>query len=116
MGISKVSDGEAKVGAVRFGASNVVNRRAVVPLTSANILGMFGTPVTILAAPGAGKALVVRKILLAFTAGTQYASGGVVTFQYSGGAAVHAASIPASVITSAASSNTELNANTQANG
>lgn len=46
---------------------------ANVTLTSAQILALFGTPVTVLAAPGAGKAYVIRNVYATKAAGTAYA-------------------------------------------
>lgn len=116
MGAMRSTRGTLLVGAVGYSAG-VVDQRAMVPLTAAQIIAMNGGAVTILAAPGAGKVLIVTQILFAFTAGTQFTNGGVVTFQYaSGGAVVHVSSIPAATITSAASSNTLLAPNTAANG
>lgn len=77
-----------------------------VTLTAAQIIAMNGTPVTLLAAPGAGLCYVIESIEFRFTAtATQFTGGGAVTFQYSGGAAV-ANTIAAAVITSASSSDT----------
>jgi hypothetical protein len=111
----RVTRGAALVGSVGFN-SGVVDRREVVLLTAAQIIAMNAGPVTILAAPGAGKVLIVTQILFAFTAALQFTGGGIVTFQYAGGATVHASSIPASVLTSASPSNTLLAPNTAANG
>ncbi len=75
-----------------------------VAITSANILAMNATPVSVIAAPGANRALVINNILFVMTTtATAYANGGVVTFTIaSGGVAAHAGSIPASVVTAAA--------------
>src|SRR5438552_1653249 len=115
MGFNRVTRGAGLLGAITFN-SGITDRREVIPLTSAQILAMFATPQDILAAPGAGKAILVAEILFVFTAATQYANGGVVTFQYAGGAVVHASSIPAATLTSASSSNTALAPNSQASG
>lgn len=80
------------------------NITATVALTSANILAMNGTPVSVLAAPGAGLGLLVSKIeFVMTTTATAYAAGGAVSFVYHGGS-VNAAggTIPASIITAAA--------------
>lgn len=76
-----------------------------VTLTAAQIIAMNGTPVTLLAAPGAGLCYVIESIEFRFTAGTQFTGGGAVTFQYHTGGAV-ANTIAAAVITSASSSDT----------
>lgn len=71
-------------------------------VSSANILAMNGTPVTLIAAPPAGYCLLVYAILFEMTpSGTAYASGGTVQFQYHGGAVVHTGTIPASVVNAA---------------
>jgi hypothetical protein len=83
---------------------------AQVPLTAANIIAMNATPVAILAAPGSGKVLVIDTVELQMKpGGTQFTSGGVVTFVYHGGAVTpHASSIPAATINSASATNNQL--------
>ena len=72
---------------------------ARVALSSANILAMFGTPVTLLPAPGAGKTIIVESILFKMTrTSTAYAGGGAVTFKYAGGASLPS-TIAATVVT-----------------
>ncbi|MBV9448560.1 MAG: hypothetical protein JO345_21960 [Streptosporangiaceae bacterium] len=68
------------------GVSNTpLQQVAQVTLTSANILGMNTTPVSILPAPAAGQVLMIDAIFVQTKpGGTQYASGGAVTFQYHG--------------------------------
>ena len=59
-----------------------VVQHATVALSSANILAMNATPVQLIAAPAAGKNIIVQKVMLTMvTTATQYASGGVVVFQ-----------------------------------
>lgn len=97
----------------------MLQQYATVSLTSANILAMFTTPVSILAAPGAGKALIVDAILFEMTTtSTQYTSGGVVSIVYHGGSvATHSGTIPATVVTTTAgTTNTMLGSPTAANG
>lgn len=92
---------------------------ATVSLTAANLLAMNGTPVSILAAPGAGKALVVDNILFEMTTtSTAFANGGTVNFPYHGGSTnCHSGTIPAAVVTAGAgTSNTQLGPATGANG
>jgi hypothetical protein len=65
------------------GASSAMTIQHVsVPLTSANILAMFATPVQLIAAPAAGMNIVVQKVMFTMTTtSTAYAGGGVVEFQ-----------------------------------
>lgn len=100
-----------------FGAG--VALTAIVNLTAAQLIAMNGTPVSVLPAPGAGLALVIDSILFEMTTtSTQFTGGGAVSFNYHGGStAVHAGSIPASVVTAAAgNSNTLLGQAVAANG
>ena len=54
-----------------------------VSLTAAQFKGMFATPVTVIAAPGANKAIVVDSVVLNMTfVSAQYAAGGAVGLQY----------------------------------
>lgn len=56
---------------------------ATVSLTSAQILGMYATPVQLIAAQGAGKLIIVDDIIwdIAFVS-AQYAAGGAIAAQY----------------------------------
>ena len=95
-------------GALYPGGVSASFQQAQVSLTAANIKGMYAAPVQILAAPGAGLAIVVSQILVELvTTATQFANGGIVGFQYDStanlaGTLVHAGSIPASVVNAAA--------------
>lgn len=66
------------------GTTMVTNTyKKLVSLTSANILAMNGAPVVVLAAPGEGKAIVVKNCVFIFdSTGTAYANGGVVYLSY----------------------------------
>lgn len=87
----------------RLAIGSVTYCSDVVTLSSAQILALFATPVTVIAAPLAGIIAVVDRILFQMLpTATQYASGGVVTFQYSGGGVVHTGSIAAAVVNAAA--------------
>jgi hypothetical protein len=75
-----------------------------VTLSSANILAMSATPVSLIPAPGSGKVIVVDHVSLKMvTTATQYANGGAVELRYTdaSGAKV-TADIAAAVITAAA--------------
>lgn len=84
-------------------ASSII-QTATFNLSSANILAMNGAPVTILAAQGASTTIIVDQIALAMTTtSTQYASGGVVSFQYHGASTnLMSTTIAAGVITAGA--------------
>lgn len=62
---------------------------AEVALTEANITGMYGTPVEVIAAPGAGKVIeFLSAVVIHDYAGAAYSGGGDVTFKYASGATV----------------------------
>lgn len=75
-----------------------------VTLSSANILAMNATPVSLIPAPGAGKIIVVDHISLKMvTTATQYANGGALEFRYTDGSGAKvSADIAAAVITAGA--------------
>ena len=81
-------------------------QKAVVTLTAAQIIAMYGVPVSILPAPAAGQVLVIDQIIAQMKpGGTQFTGGGAVTFQYHGTAVVpHSGNIPAATINAAAGS------------
>jgi hypothetical protein len=57
--------------------------KILVSLTSANLLGMNAAPVTVIAAPGAGKAIRLKSCVAIFdSTETQYANGGVIYLSY----------------------------------
>jgi len=81
-----------------------------VSLTAAQFNGMYATPVQVIAAPGANKAILVNHAVLNMTfVSAQYAAGGVVGLQY--GNTAHLAGAPASA-TEAASDFTAAAAST----
>lgn len=54
-----------------------------ITLTAANLNAMYGAPVAILAAPGAGKSIVITRLVFTITrTSTAFANGGAVIFQY----------------------------------
>lgn len=77
-------------------------QKAVVTLTAAQIIAMYGTPQSVLPAPAAGQVLVIDQILVQTKpGGTNFTGGGAVTFQYHGtGVNPHSGNIPAATITS----------------
>jgi predicted RecA/RadA family phage recombinase len=110
------------VGIVAYGNLDAaVLQEATVAITSANILGMNASPVSVLAAPGAGKAILVEGILFEMTrTSTAYANGGAVSFQYhtTTASVPHAGTIAASLVTTggAGSAQTWLGPNVGTNG
>jgi hypothetical protein len=81
------------------GSGSLLKQQA---LSTANILGMYASPITIVAAGGAGTVIDINDITLKMvTTATQFASGGAVTFQYAGGNAV-TNSIASTVVTAGA--------------
>jgi hypothetical protein len=96
-GVSEIMPGSITTAAM----SANLTQLQVFNLTTANILGMFATPVVLIPAPGAGKSIVVDYILFRMIAtATSFASGGVVTIGYNGGAAV-ANTLAAAIINAA---------------
>lgn len=81
---------------------------ATVALTAANILAMFATPITLIAAPGAGKAIVVESLAVELIlSATAFASGGVVHFYYHGlTVELMSASLAAATVNGAAGTST----------
>jgi len=57
--------------------------KVLVSLTSANLLAMNGAPVTVIAAPGAGKTICLKSCVAIFdSTATTYANGGVIYLSY----------------------------------
>jgi hypothetical protein len=77
---------------------------ATVALTAAQVNGMYATPVQLIAAPGAGKLIIIDSILwdVAFVS-AQYAAGGAIAAQY--GNTIHGAGPAASATLAAATLN-----------
>jgi hypothetical protein len=94
---------------------------ATVALSAAQLIAMGTVPVSILAAPGAGKAILVEQILFEMTrTGTAFTGGGALNFQYhtTTTSVPHAGTIPATLVTTggAGSAQTALGMNVGANG
>lgn len=93
---------------------------AIVPLTAAQLIAMGTTAVSVLPAPGAGKALVLlMAILTVKRTATAFTGGGVVSLQYhtTTSSVPHAGTVPAAIITGAAGSVAhQLGPNTGVNG
>lgn len=74
------------------------NRIANFTVTSAQLLAAFATPVTLIAAPGAGMTNVVEKVFISYIAGgTAYTVGGAGAYylKYTNAAGVSVAAFPA---------------------
>lgn len=72
----------------------------VIPLTSAQILGMSTSSIILIPATGGTTTAVIHSALFKFTAGTSvYTGGGAVTITYGGSVAAASGSMPASAIT-----------------
>ena len=100
VGSGKVSGDLAVTGTIT--SAGFISPQATVQLSAANIIGMNATPVELVAAPGAGKALVFLGLVANVTrTATGFTGGGAVSAKYAGGADVMA-TIAATVITGAA--------------
>lgn len=79
-------------------------RETAVDLSAANILAMRATPVTLIAAPGAGKINLIEEITVKIVrTSTAFASGGAVEFRYTDGSGAKVtADMSATLITGAA--------------
>jgi hypothetical protein len=79
-----------------------------VSLTAANIIAMYAAPVALIAAPGAGKSILVSKLAFTITrTATAFADGGAAIIQYGatvngGGTQALDSTIASTVITGAA--------------
>ena len=84
------------------GAPAVVNH-ITVNLTVANVTGMYGTPVSVIAA-ATGKTIVIEDVFMTYTeGGGAFAAGGTVQLQYHGGSAATGV-VAATAITAASGS------------
>ena len=75
-----------------------------VPLTAAQIIAMNATPVSLIAAPGAGMAIIVDNITFKMvTTATAFTGGGAVEFRYTNGSGAKvSADVAAAVVTAGA--------------
>ena len=91
-----------KDGAISTGTTRVVEKTIEVPLTSANLLAMNATPVTVVASPGTGYALNFHRAVLIYdSTATAYANGGVITINYGSGGAACSSNLAATFLTGA---------------
>lgn len=94
-------------GMIAAGADYSV-KHVTVSLSAANLIAMYGAPVQLLAAPGAGKSIVVSKVLFTITrTSTAFTGGGAAIVQYGatvngGGTQALDSTLASTVITGAA--------------
>ena len=74
-----------------------------VSLSSADILALHTTPITLVPAPGAGKIVLIKSAVYVFTAGTQYTLGDSVVIAYAGDTILLAGSLSTTLMRGAAS-------------
>lgn len=95
-----------------YGTDVVSQGQVTLSLTTAQILGMFATPVTLLPSPGAGYALVVNGFIFSLIAGaTAFQAGGNVALFYASGdgkTTQASASVPVADVQNAASGVTNV--------
>jgi hypothetical protein len=84
--------------------NSVVKNSVQVSLTAANIIAMGTTPVALIAAPGAGKCIIVDNITFKMTTtATAFTGGGAVEFRYTDASGTKVtADVAAAVITAGA--------------
>jgi hypothetical protein len=84
--------------------NGVVKQTVLVPLTAAQLIAMGTTPVTLIAAPGAGKCIIVDNVTFKMTTtATAFTGGGAVEFCYTNASGTKVtADIAAAVVTAAA--------------
>lgn len=84
--------------------NGVIKNSTTVSLTAANIIAMGTTPVTIIAAPGAGKCTVVDNVTFKMvTTATAFTGGGAVEFRYTDASGTKVtADLAAAVVTAGA--------------
>ena len=87
---------------ISTGTSKVVEKTVEVALTAANLQAMYATPVTVVAAPGAGYALAFKSAVLIYdSTATAYTGGGVITINYGSGGAAQSSNLAATFLTGA---------------
>jgi len=94
-----IKDGAISEG-ISTGTSKVVEKTVEVALTAANLIAMNTTPVTVVAAPGAGYALNFRNAVLIYdSTSTAFTNGGVITINYGSGGAAQSSNLAATFLT-----------------
>ncbi len=104
--VSAQSNGQGTIYTQVFGASagSAGGGVSVTPLSSAQILALNSTPITLVPAPGSGKCTFVNRIAMKMiTTATTYANGGALEFRYTNASGTKVtADIASSVVTAAA--------------
>lgn len=117
--INQVTRGRMKVGAITTpgtitatGAVTAPNINTVtVALTAANIIAMGTTPVSLIAAPGAGKIIIVDHILFKMVrTATAFTGGGALEFRYTDASGVKITADIAAAVVTTGGAGTEYNA------
>ena len=89
-------------------AANVI-QQIQVPISSAQILALYGTPLAVIPAPGAGKSIqIIQALFRTAPSGTAYANGGVMRLQYHTGPVAATGTIAAAVVISGTASDNIL--------
>lgn len=99
---SAVATADIAAGAVTSAKiAESVSQAVQVALTAAQIIAMGTTPVSLIAAPGAGKIIVIDDILFKMVrTGTAFTGGGAVEFRYTNGSGAKVtADVAAAVVT-----------------
>jgi hypothetical protein len=84
------------------------NKVARVNLSAANLIAMNGAPITLIPAPGAGRAIVVEEIIFKMIrTATPFTGGGAVEFRYTNGAGAQVTgTLAATILTTAGAATT----------
>jgi hypothetical protein len=70
-------------GLIASGGADYSVQHATIPLTAPNLIGMYAAPVQLLAAPAAGKSIMVTKLAFTITrTATAFTGGGAAIVQY----------------------------------
>jgi hypothetical protein len=103
-GSTYTNTGTAAVPIMTVGDSSASGQSVQVSLSSAQILALNATPVSLVPAQGAGKVILVTSIVFKMiTTSTQYANGGVVEFRYTNASgALVTGTVAAAVVTATA--------------
>lgn len=96
------------LGVLASGTADLYLQHKTVSLTAANLIAMYATPVVLIAAPGAGKSIVVQRAAFTITrTATAFGNGGAAIIQYDstthgGGTQALDSTLASTVITGAA--------------